>query len=351
MDFSIPDSALEGIQPDNKPKKTGPRVDNKLFKVKLTAENEFTYKAKLRLLYKPGSPAAIVKTFRHYFSNPIPGSKDAKGKQKYWTTNAMCPKTIGEKCPICDNAWSYSDLFKQTGDKRFEKLHKDRLPTISFLSNVYVINDEVNEQNSGTVKAWFMSNGVHKKIQSLMFPKTVEIEDDEFADEEVTKIVPFHPKEGVNMMLIANHDDKGWQSYENSQFSKKVTPLADSDEAIKAILDQCHDLDEWVGKSKFKSFDELTQVLKIHDERTGMTDFAGDINIVEGVTDGPGVDIPQSHKKDNSVSEGDSEAFFASDELDDDEFAMPEGPASTSTPAPTSSVDTIDDDDDDDLPF
>lgn len=351
MDFSIPDSALSTIQPDTgKPQRKAYEPDPRIFKVKLERENNYNYKAKLRLLYKPGSPQALVKVFRHYFSDPVPGSLDANGKGKVWTTSALCPKTIGEKCPICDESYKYSDLFKQTNDKRFEEMSRKRRPTVSYLTNVYIINDTTNEKNNGEVKAWFMTNGVYKKVQELMYPKKPEIDDEEFSSKEAQEpIIPFHPTEGVNMMLIANHDDKGWQSYENTQFSNKITPIASDKEAIDAILSKCHDLEEWTGKDKVMSYDDLVEKLRNHNEKTNQYAEDGAHSVVEGASDGPGLDVPESHKRVNVV-EGDSEEFFGGS-IDDDEFSMPDSaPARSSSETETSSGD-LGDEDDDDLPF
>lgn len=348
FDIEIGNDILSIYNPEVKNKKGGSYTpDDRIYASKLSADNQFSYNAKLRLLYNKdlnnGSPS--LKVMRHYFQDSY---KKSDGTVKKWTTSHVCPKTFGLPCPTCDSYWDMKNQLEKDSSPQlksfFDTYISKRGATVSYLWNVYVKDDKNRPELNGTVKAYYMTNGLYNIVQEVMYPTKAE---DAFAEEdesvEVFTAIPFHPVRGVDLYLVVNKDDKGWTSYASSRFRRLKSgeyvesPIVDDPDALKGILNQCYDFSEFVKPDTIPSYDELKEKLKVHDEKI-FGQSAGESSTApttystsKSATNGPEVTVPDSHKpsiqkgSDDywTESQGDTEEEETTFTVSDDDFDTP----------------------------
>jgi hypothetical protein len=247
-----------------------------------------------------------LKVMKHYFTDTY---TDKSGNVKKWTTSHVCPKTFGEKCPTCDSYWEHRNRKDDSPQLKtfFEKYISKRSATISHLWNVLVKDDKTNPEHNGKVKVYY------SRFRSLKSGEYVE------------------------------------------------SPIVEDADAMKEILNQCHDFNEFVSPDKILSYDAIAEKLKNHDDKifglsaSQASESPSEIGVASRSSDGPGVDVPAEHNK--NVSRGNDDEFWGGESTDnsssttmsvsDDDFDMDFPSPSKSTPSPAGA----DDDDDDDLPF
>jgi len=81
---------------------------------------------------------------------------------------AICPKTIGQKCPICDVAWTFYYATPETyGSKAayLNNLGAGLRPITRFYFNVLIVSDPENPENEGEVKVLSMGRKLWNIVQ------------------------------------------------------------------------------------------------------------------------------------------------------------------------------------------
>jgi len=109
---------------------------------------------------------------------------------------------------------------------------------------------------------------VSGKVRLYEFPATVEskIKNELVNEEEGFGPAIFDPEDGHDLhikVLAKKPDAKGkiWPDYSLTQFSRKGTAIASTEEEIKKIMDSVYDLSEYL-KSMEKTWEEHEKILK-----------------------------------------------------------------------------------------
>jgi hypothetical protein len=155
-----------------------------------------------------------------------------------------CPTTIGKKCPVCE---ANGELWN-SGNEADKDTARNRKRRLQYIANIMVVSDPKNPENEGKVFLYKFGKKIFDKIQEVIQP--------EFEDEE--PINPFDLWKGANFKLKIRKVG-GFVNYDKSEFDS-VTPLLDGDdEALEALWNSQHKLQEFIGADKFKSYNDLAE--------------------------------------------------------------------------------------------
>jgi hypothetical protein len=117
--------------------------------------------------------------------------------------------------------------------------------------NILVVSDPSAPDNEGKVFKYQFGKKIFDKVQDLMQPQ--------FPGE--TPVDPFDLWEGADFQLKIRNVE-GYRNYDRSEF-KAPSPLFDGDEVqLQAVLNQLHDINEYVDPETYKSYDELNTKLQ-----------------------------------------------------------------------------------------
>lgn len=172
----------------------------------------------------------------------------------------MCPKTHGmdKFCPICAIV---SSLYTGTAEDKqlaFRMKRKER-----HVGNFYVVDDprdkeqdDENRKATGKVKLYEFPSKLESKLKNEILDK-----------KEGLGYAIFDPgSEGHNIIIkirSTKPDGKGntYPDYSDSIFSRKSSPLADTDAEIKDIMSSTYPIDEYI-ESLEMSKDDTIKMLK-----------------------------------------------------------------------------------------
>lgn len=209
--------------------------------------------------------------------------------------------SINEPDPVAE----HNKILWNSGRQDEARAQKRRM---YFLSNVYVVKDPGNPSNEGKVFLWRYGKKVADKIAGMTNP---EFEEDE-------AINPFDAWGGCNFRLRIK-DVEGYRNYDSSDFAKP-SPLADSDEEIEKIWNQCRSLQEFLKPENYKSYDELkaklNRVLGIGGSSLDAAKTAMDKIAKEDAEEAP---RPKSASAKKSAAKKEESPFHDNDLTDDDE--------------------------------
>ena len=116
---------------------------------------------------------------------------------------------------------------------------------LSYISNVYVINDPKHPENNGKVFLFRYGTKIFEKITAMMHP--------EFEDE--TPINPFDMWTGANFKLKVRKV-ADFPNYDESKFDP-AKALNDDDDVLEAIWNTTHVLADVIDPKQFKTYDVL----------------------------------------------------------------------------------------------
>lgn len=175
----------------------------------------------------------FVKMYDHGFQGPT--SK--------WFID-KCPTTIGQECPVCQlngTLWNSG----READKETVRKQKRRL---SFVSNVLIVKDPANPDNEGKVFMFKYGRKIFDKIIEAMEPVVVP------GDDPVEAINPFDLVEGADFKLKIRRVE-GYANFDKSEF-------AGPSEVDSDVMDQLHDINQFVDPASYKSYDDLEKRLR-----------------------------------------------------------------------------------------
>ena len=220
-DFSAITSAL---------KKTSYEDDDSDF-FKLEKDKAGNGSAVIRFLPKhPDDALPWVVLYTHGFQGPT---------GRWYIENSL--STLGQEDPVSQfnrELWS-------TGLERDKEQARKQKRKTSYIANILVVSYPSNPALEGKVMRFKFGKKIFEKIQAKTAPK--------FQDE--IKANPFDPFEGCDLKLRMCQVE-GYPNYDNSIFADPA-PMAKTDTAMQAILDQITPLAELIAPSKFKTYDEL----------------------------------------------------------------------------------------------
>ena len=122
---------------------------------------------------------------------------------------------------------------------------------LTYISNIYVVQDKANPQNEGQVFLYKFGKKIFDKIMEAMQP--------EYEDE--TAINPFDFWQGANFKLKLKKV-AGYWNYDSSEFAAPG-PLLDDDDALEALWKKEYSLTALTAADQFKSYEQLENRLKM----------------------------------------------------------------------------------------
>ena len=153
--------------------------------------------------------------------------------------------TLGQKDPVSEE----NTRLWNTGVDSDKEIARKRKRKLSYYSNIYVVSDPKHPENEGKVFLFKFGKKIFDKITEAMQPA--------FEDEK--PINPFDFWKGANFKLKIRKVDGYW-NYDKSEF-EAVSPIAESDDKIKAVWALQHPLKPFLDPSNFKTYDELKEKL------------------------------------------------------------------------------------------
>jgi hypothetical protein len=131
-------------------------------------------------------------------------------------------------------------------DKEIARLRKRRL---HYVSNILIISDPGNRDNEGKVFLFKYGKKIFDKGADLMNPQ--------FPGE--VPVNPFDMWDGADFKLKIRQFE-GYRNYDKSEFAAP-SPIAGTDEDLKAIYEQLNSLKQFLDPSNYKSYADLKRKL------------------------------------------------------------------------------------------
>jgi hypothetical protein len=170
-----------------------------------------------------------VKVFNHGFQGP----------GGWYIENSLT--TLNQKDPVSE----YNSQLWNSGIEANKEVARKQKRRLSYMANIYVVEDSKNPQNQGKVFLYKFGKKIFDKINEAMNPA--------FEDEK--PLNPFDMWEGANFKLKIRKVE-GYQNYDKSEF-ESPSALLDDDAKLEAIWKKEYSLKEFLLPENFKSYDEL----------------------------------------------------------------------------------------------
>jgi hypothetical protein len=171
-----------------------------------------------------------VKVFNHGFQGP----------GGWYIENSLT--TLGQKDPVSE----YNTQLWNSGVEANKEIARKQKRRLSYISNVYIVEDPKNPENEGKVFLYKYGKKIFDKINEAMNPQ--------FEDEKAVN--PFDLWSGANFKLKIRKVE-GYQNYDKSEF-ESASVLGDfDDDRLESIWKSEHSLKEFLAPENFKSYDEL----------------------------------------------------------------------------------------------
>ena len=175
-------------------------------------------------------------------------------------------------CPLCKETW---DRYYKIKNTYGEQQAKDsgisgNLSVDDIYVNVLILNDFVHPENNGQIKIWHAKTKQWDKVMAALPERNVNKNGQ--AKQQYTSTpkyvgIPWHVLSGAVFHLRGTWDTtKAWGTHKGaavwdaSEFEPMATPLAQNDEGIMQILNQCHDLSKY--ELQPKTVEELEGVTR-----------------------------------------------------------------------------------------
>ena len=165
--------------------------------------------------------------------------------------DATCPRTFGERCPICEARFK---LYKTKKEEDRNLAYMIRSHE-KHLVNVYVVNDPSNSENEGQVKILRFGKRIYDKI--------LDATEGEDASEFGPRVYDLS-ENGCNFKIKVTTSSEGNRKFTNYNDSRFTAPSAIpnmSAEKIQEVYKNIFDLSKIL---EIKSEDELNDILKEH---------------------------------------------------------------------------------------
>ena len=191
----------------------------------------------------PDEDIPFVRVFDHGFQGPT---------GLWYIENSLT--TLGKQDPVSEYN---SKLWNSTTDDKSPERSQARKQKrrLSYISNVYIVNDPGNPANEGKVFLYKYGKKIFDKLNEAMNPQ--------FEDEDAMN--PFDLWDGANFKLKIRQVE-GYRNYDKSEFDK-IKPLLTDDEELEAIWKKEHSLKSFLDPANFKTYDELqARLLKVLDD-------------------------------------------------------------------------------------
>jgi len=225
---------------------------------------------------------------------------------KWYIENSLT--TLNQSDPVSE----LNSEFWNSGVEANKEIARKQKRRLAYFSNILVVSDPGNPANEGKVFLYKYGKKIFDKLNDMMNPT--------FEDEN--PINPFDFWEGANFKIKIRQVE-GYRNYDKSEF-EAPSPVADNDEAIEAIWNQQHSLQELIDPKNFKSYDELKSKLNMvlgasssnvgTAEAVSAKDAAEDEAFLKSVTTAPKASVTPVVESDD---EEDTLSYFAKLASDD----------------------------------
>jgi len=225
---------------------------------------------------------------------------------KWYIENSLT--TLNQSDPVSE---LNSELWN-SGVEANKEIARKQKRRLAYFSNILVVSDPGNPAYEGKVFLYKYGKKIFDKLNDMMNPT--------FEDEN--PINPFDFWEGANFKIKIRQVE-GYRNYDKSEF-EAPSPVADNDEAIEAIWNQQHSLQELIDPKNFKSYDELKSKLNMvlgasssnvgTAEAVSAKDAAEDEAFLKSVTTAPKASVTPVVESDD---EEDTLSYFAKLASDD----------------------------------
>jgi len=182
---------------------------------------------------------SVVDYFEHGF----------KGPTGLWYIEKSRTTLNGEPDPVSE---LNNKLWNSGNDEDKKIVSEKQKRKRTFVANILVVKDPGNPSNEGKVFMFRFGKKIFDKITKMSKP---EYEGDEAVN-------PFDLWEGANFRLRIKNV-AGFNNYDDSEFDRKTTPIAESDSEIEEIWNQRHNLSELIAPESFKTYEQLKERLDI----------------------------------------------------------------------------------------
>ena len=231
-----------------------------------------------------------VKVFNHGFQGP----------GGWYIENSLT--TLGQKDPVSE----YNTQLWNSGIEANKEVARKQKRRLSYIANVYIVEDSKNPQNEGKVFLYKFGKKIFDKINEAMNPQ--------FEDEKAVN--PFDLWEGANFKLKIRKVE-GYQNYDKSEFDSP-SALLDDDDELEKIWKNEFSLQELVGDGEFKTYDQLKgrleKVLGLNGEAPRTT-----VEQVKAKTfDAPKAKAEDSPFKEPDITEDDDDLSYFSKLAEED---------------------------------
>ena len=196
--------------------------------------------AVIRFLPAPANEdVPFVRVFEHGFKGPT---------GLWYIENSLT--TIGQVDPVGE---INSKLWNSTtdDDSPARKQARSQKRKLTFIANIYIMTDQNNPENNGTLRLFKFGKKIFDKLNEAMNPQ--------FADED--PVNPFCLWTGAALKLKIRNVE-GYRNYDKSEFSTPG-PLFEDDSKMETIWKQEHSLQTFIDQSNFKSYEELSKRLAV----------------------------------------------------------------------------------------
>ncbi len=223
-DFNKISEALEKTANGNK------KIDERFWK--LQPDKVGNASATIRFLPKTeNDELPWVRLFSHAF----------KGPTGLWLFE-NCRTTLGEECSVCEA----NRVLWESGVESNKAIVRQRKRKLSFISNIYVVDDPNHPENNG--KVFLFKYG--KRIFDMIMDKAKPT----FEDEEPINV--FDLWEGADFKIKMAKAD-GQFHYNKSTWSEQVALLGGDEEKLLEVVNSQYDLSPFVASDQFKSYEDV----------------------------------------------------------------------------------------------
>ena len=222
------------LQKELEKSSSGKNVDERFWKPEVDAAGN-GYAVIRFLPATEGESIPWAKVYSHAF----------QGVGGWYIENSLT--TLGQKDPLGE----YNRELWNSGNESDKDTVRKQKRKLSYYSNIYVVQDKANPENEGRVFLYKYGKKIFDKIMEAMQP--------EFEDE--TPINPFDFWQGANFKLKIKKV-AGYWNYDSSEFDK-TSQLFEDDDAMEAVWEKQHSLEQIIAADQFKTYDQLEARLKL----------------------------------------------------------------------------------------
>jgi hypothetical protein len=220
---------------------------------------------------------------------------------KWYIENSLT--SIDQQDPLGE----YNSKLWNSGNEEDREQVRKQKRRLHYVTNILVVSDPSAPENEGKVFMYQFGKKIFDKIQDLMQPQ--------FPGE--VPCDPFDLWGGADFQLKIRQVE-GYRNYDRSEFVSP-SPLMDGDEtSLQAILNQLHDIGQYVDPANYKSYAQLQTKLFEVLGQTEPSTIKGDTALEKQDAPDVGASAPEPEVSVSAAVSVGATAESASDEGEED---------------------------------